>query len=132
LGRVDVLCADKTGTLTEGRLRLVRISDGREEADPDGVGPAHRAVIAAALRASPEVDPSRPAAHATDAAVLEGGAAAGVQADEGAPGWTRTAELPFDPSRGYHAVLGRTEDGGRLAVKGAPEVVLQRCTSAVG
>jgi cation-transporting ATPase I len=36
--------------------------------------------------------------------------------------------LPFEPARGYHAVLGRTPDGQRLSVKGAPEIVLERCT----
>jgi magnesium-transporting ATPase (P-type) len=37
--------------------------------------------------------------------------------------------LPFEPSRGYHATVGRT--GGRLllSVKGAPETVLPRCAA---
>ncbi|MBW3579001.1 MAG: hypothetical protein KY462_14925 [Actinobacteria bacterium] len=35
LGRVDVVCADKTGTLTEGRIRLAAVSDGVREVVPD-------------------------------------------------------------------------------------------------
>ena len=58
-------------------------------------------------------------AHATDRAVADGGVAAGVTAELGAAGWTQTGELQFEPSRGYHAVLGGTKAGQRLAVKGA-------------
>jgi cation-transporting ATPase I len=36
LGRVDVVCADKTGTLTEGRIVLQVVSDGVDEADAVG------------------------------------------------------------------------------------------------
>jgi magnesium-transporting ATPase (P-type) len=36
--------------------------------------------------------------------------------------------VPFEPSRGYHAVLGRSDHGVVLSVKGAPESVLPRCS----
>jgi cation-transporting ATPase I len=36
--------------------------------------------------------------------------------------------MQFEPARGFHAVLGRGDDGQRLSVKGAPEIVLERCT----
>jgi len=65
--------------------------------------------------------------HPTDRAVIDGAHAAGVTAGMGAAGWRVDTELPFEPSRGYHAVVGRLRGGRRLAVKGAPEVVLPRC-----
>ncbi|MFZ5850399.1 MAG: HAD-IC family P-type ATPase [Actinomycetota bacterium] len=127
LGRVDVLCFDKTGTLTEGRITLRRVSDGVCDEPVVALSPSRRAVLAAALRASPRDPADGDLPHATDRAVLAGGAAAGVGAEEGAPGWRVHAELPFEPSRGFHAVLGRTRGGHLLCVKGAPEVVLPRC-----
>ncbi len=36
-------------------------------------------------------------------------------------------ELPFEPSRGFHATVGTSELGQLIDVKGAPEVVLSRC-----
>ncbi|MGH3412128.1 MAG: HAD-IC family P-type ATPase, partial [Marmoricola sp.] len=48
---------------------------------------------------------------------------------EGLESWKRVDELPFEPARGYHAVLGRTPKGQILSVKGAPEIVLDRCDS---
>ncbi|WP_182881944.1 cation-translocating P-type ATPase [Microbispora sp. H10949] len=131
LGRVGVLCFDKTGTLTEGRISLRHISDGRagrpvEAADADV---ALRRVLAAAVRASPRSGAGRVIAHPTDRAVLEGAHRLEVIPEEGFERWERVDEMPFEPGRGYHAVLGRTEHGHLLSVKGAPEVVLTHCTT---
>ncbi|GAA3977726.1 cation-translocating P-type ATPase [Thermobifida alba] len=130
LGRVDVLCFDKTGTLTEGRLRLRLVSDGVESAPvgkrtrpPERMRP----VIAGALRANPERNGSAKLAHPTDRAVARGAKWLDMAPDEGVGAWERVDELPFEPGRGYHAVLGRTPGGQLIAVKGAPEVVLERC-----
>ncbi len=131
LGRAELLCFDKTGTLTEGRLSLQRVSDGSRERDLDHLGDRHRAVLAAALRATPAPDTDEPLPHATDRAVADGATRAGIARDEGAPTWTEIDELPFESKRSFHAVVGETSDGHRIAVKGAPEVVLPRCRSWV-
>jgi cation-transporting ATPase I len=126
LGRVDVLCFDKTGTLTEGRLRLQLVSDGGTEQPLSALAARHRDVVAAATRASPE-PAGEPLAHATDQAVLDAAAAAGVCPGTGLRGWRREQELPFDPTRGYHLVLGKAAGRRVVSVKGAPEVVLPAC-----
>ncbi|MEU8194348.1 cation-translocating P-type ATPase [Microbispora amethystogenes] len=131
LGRVGVLCFDKTGTLTEGRISLRHLSDGRagrpiETADTDA---ALRRVLAAAVRASPRSGAGRVIAHPTDRAVLEGAHRLEITPEEGFASWERVDEMPFEPGRGYHAVLGRTEHGHLLSVKGAPEVVLTHCVT---
>ncbi|HMJ37166.1 MAG TPA: HAD-IC family P-type ATPase [Baekduia sp.] len=121
LGRVDVACADKTGTLTSGRLalRCVADTDGRA-APPEALPPDLLDVLRTAALASPS--PAGPAAtaHPTDVAVVEGARAAGV-ADGGA---RRGAETPFDPVRGFHATVA----GGRIRLKGAAEILAPRCS----
>ncbi|MFG3438955.1 HAD-IC family P-type ATPase [Nonomuraea sp. NPDC047897] len=129
LGRVDVLCFDKTGTLTEGRITLARVSDGRVEKAVAELTPELEAVVAAALRACPRHEDGRAIPHPTDRAVVDGARSLRVAPE----GWRRVDELPFEPARGYHAVLGMVGDGvaGRghlLSVKGAPEAVLTRCS----
>lgn len=128
LGRVDVLCFDKTGTLTEGRLRLVGIGDNERYARLDGLDEHLCGVLAAALRANPPVTDPDQLDHQTDRAVLEGAESVAVTVTTGAVGWRFVTELPFEPSRGYHAAVG--ESGGNLvlSVKGAPETLLPRCT----
>jgi cation-transporting ATPase I len=125
LGRVDVVCFDKTGTLTEGRLAVTRLAALDHDLDLDS--PAGRRLLRTAARACPRAAEDRPFAHATDRAVID--AATARRSDDHA--WRLTAELPFETSRGYSASAG-TDDGlPFLAVKGAPETVLARCTAAV-
>jgi cation-transporting ATPase I len=123
LGRVDVLCFDKTGTLTEGTITLERVSDGVEERPVSELTPALREVLTVAALASPWQESERVLPHFTDRAVLNAARELGVLPDD--VEWV--AELPFEPSRGYHAVLSRASGGAVVSVKGAPEAVLGAC-----
>jgi cation-transporting ATPase I len=128
LGRVDILCFDKTGTLTMGKLRLRLVSDGESSTPVEELSPFRRVIVAAALRASPE-QVGRQLPHPTDRAIIRAAKKLGMEDSEGLGSWERVDELPFEPARGYHAVLGRTPDGQLLSVKGAPEIVLDRCAT---
>lgn len=112
LGRVEVVCFDKTGTLSENRLRVTRVYPVASHSEDDVLRCAANAAPA------PEGDPHT---HATDQAVTE--AAARVSSG-GASLWiTPDAHLPFRSGRAFSAsVLGR-----ELMIKGAPEVVLAAC-----
>ncbi|HEX6921357.1 MAG TPA: HAD-IC family P-type ATPase [Actinomycetes bacterium] len=148
LGRVDVLCFDKTGTLTEGRMSLHAVwpADAAERG-PEGRGPgaraadagaagtplsalddAGRAVLAAGLRATPQAKAGGRLPHPTDRAVLRAARHADVTPDAEVASWQPAAELPFESARGFHAVLGTTSAGPLISVKGAPEIVLPRCS----
>ncbi|MGC4808366.1 HAD-IC family P-type ATPase [Micromonospora sp. DT233] len=131
LGRVDVLCFDKTGTLTEGRLLLAGVGDGTRYAPPERLEGPLRLALAAALRATPGGDPDD-LPQQTDRAVRRGAEVAGVDERAGAEGWRAVGGLPFEPSRGYLATVGRTGAGLLLSVKGAPETVLPRCAARRG
>lgn len=128
LGRADVLGFDKTGTLTQGRIRLQEISDGRDSRALEELAARDRKTLAAALRASPQAENGEPLPHPTDRAVVGGARGLGVVPTEGAEGWQLVEELPFEPARGYHVVLGQVGEQHLLSVKGAPEVVLAECT----
>ncbi len=128
LGRMDVLCADKTGTLTDGCLSLRRVSDGEGVADADQLGPSHRHVLRVALRASPSRTRGDPTPHATDRALMLAAEHAGIASHAGTSRWTRLDDLPFEPGRAYQAGLARLDGEMLISVKGAPEVLLPRCT----
>lgn len=133
LGRVDVVCADKTGTLTEGRIELDVVCDAQhcEPIGADGPQPWQSQVLAGALRSSPPPPDGGELPHPTDRAVVNGATGVGVEPAEGYERWERMDEMPFEPGRGFHAVLGRTEEGLLISIKGAPEVVIPRCTRRV-
>jgi cation-transporting ATPase I len=132
LGRVEVLCTDKTGTLTEGRISLQTVSDGTRTYAVDALNDHALAIVAAGRRASPEATVRSPMAHPTDQAIVDGAVAVGAQLDDGVPGWSLLDALPFEPARGYHATVGGHDGGTLLSVKGAPETVLTRCTARRG
>jgi calcium-translocating P-type ATPase len=121
LGRVDIVCADKTGTLTRGELAVTMVDDLSEPVELDGE-PTDRAreVLLAAALASPAPGAPDALAHATDEAVLEAAAGAGVREELEVE---RRDEAPFDPVRPLHA----TALADRICVKGAPEAVVIRC-----
>lgn len=111
IGRVTCICSDKTGTMTEGRLALVR----REPAS----GLEEDALLALAALAC-----RRDSGDPLDAAIL----ALVPQAD------TRTAPLrvfPFTEARRRETALWPQAPQAALAVtKGAPETVLDLCALA--
>ncbi|MER5845996.1 magnesium-translocating P-type ATPase [Streptomyces sp. NPDC002012] len=118
LGAVDVLCLDKTGTLTLDRPVVDRALDAEGKDTPEAL---HWASVNAwwTLQLA-----DLPTPDAFDEAILE---AAGVDAAERYDG---TAAIPFDPVRRLATAVVRTP--GRLGthilvVKGAVESVLERC-----
>jgi cation-transporting P-type ATPase I len=126
LGRVDVACCDKTGTMTTGTLAVTAVADHEGQgAGLDELTEGRREILLAAALASPHPESPGAAAHPTDVAVLEAAESAGL-ADEMRV--ERTTESPFDPARGFHA----TVTDGRLVVKGAAEVLAERCAASAG
>lgn len=124
LGRVELLCLDKTGTLTEGRLELVGVAQGSRFTGREELGEEECLVLSAALRAAPDARYVVSHDDPTDLALLRATEPLRVNAVDGRPSWERDAELPYEPGRGYHAVLGRSLGVAYLDVKGAPEVLL--------
>lgn len=121
LGRVDVVCTDKTGTMTKGRLQLSVVADVDQDATLAEQLPAMLShVLFTAALASPHPDAQGARAHPTDAAVVQGAIAAGLREQSD---FRREAELAFDPVRSFSVSVAR----GRLCLKGAPEAVLARC-----
>lgn len=127
LGRVDVLCSDKTGTLTEGRIELQAVAISGRRRSVDDCGTAHRHVVLVALRASPQQDGDHRPPQMTDDAIVRGARRLGVSEHDASDGWARLDDIPFESGRGFHATLGAVTGGHLVAVKGAPEELLARC-----
>ena len=137
LGSVDVICTDKTGTLTEGRMRVTRLwvpdralapadvdVDGTD-ATPNGARAAldeqlDRLLRIGVLCNDAEVDAGDP----TERALLVAADTAGLDAEAIRRGDPRTDEAPFSAERRRMA----TRHDDVVYVKGAPGAVLDRST----
>jgi P-type Mg2+ transporter len=110
-GSMDVLCSDKTGTLTEGRVRL------ESALDASGLD-SERVAFHAYLNAAFETGYANP----IDAAIRE-------QRAFDVAGWTRLDEIPYDNRRRLAVLL---TDGTQwvMVVKGALAAVLGVCSHA--
>jgi Mg2+-importing ATPase len=110
LGGIDVLCTDKTGTLTEGRIRLERHVDAAGE-------DSSRVLELAYLNSHFETGIHSP----LDDAIL-----AHRHIDVGA--WRKIDEVPFDFERRRVSVLVERGGARTLVAKGSPEDILRLCT----
>jgi P-type Mg2+ transporter len=122
LGDVDVLFTDKTGTLTEGSLRFMRSAgpDGTADDKPLRLGLLCNEAVVENGRAA--------GGNPLDVALWDSPAAAGQQA--ALARYHRLATLPFDHERRLVSVLAEDDRGHRMVItKGAPEGLLERCTS---
>jgi len=111
LGETDLLCTDKTGTLTEGMIRVVgmRNAEGCEDAVTRTL---------AVLNASFETGFTNPIDDALR------------QLDANVAGYERLGEVPYDFKRKRLSVLVRKDGNNLLITKGAVANVLDVCTSA--
>ncbi len=132
LGRIDVICFDKTGTVTRGQLELSEVYGAGRFVPLAECGPAQQAALAVGARATAGEQRSLGAADPTDDALRRAGAQLGVGVETGAFGWRRVSEINFAPGRNYHATLAETAQGPLLSVKGAPEVILPLCERVRG
>ena len=110
-GSMDILCSDKTGTLTRGDMTLSK--------QVDSLGhPSDRVFLLAYLNSFHETGIKSP----LDAAILQCG-----KPDIG--DYLKIDEIPFDFERRHLSVVVEKEGERLLITKGAPEAVLPQCVS---
>ena len=142
LGSTQVICTDKTGTLTRNEMtvRAVVVGDTRHEVGGEGYGPSGsiqpplpdltRGMQAMVLCNDAVVRDGEVVGDPTEAALVVLATKAGLDVEEVRRGRRRLGEVPFDAATKLMATLHAAE-GGRpgtlVAVKGAPDVVLRRC-----
>lgn len=114
LGSVDVLCSDKTGTLTSGEMEVVDVASA-------GSGRPERVLELARLNSRFETGITSP----LDKAILRGAPPGTDDHDLD----RKLDEIPFDFERRLLSVVVSHGDERLLIAKGAPESVFARCKS---
>lgn len=153
LGSVSVICTDKTGTLTRNEMTVRSIGFPEKRFHVTGAGyDPHGAFLLDNEETDPELHPQmRALAHIsllcndaslehrdngwelsgdpTEGALLALGMKAGFDPETEQHEWPRIDLIPFESEHRFMATLHHNHTGkGYLYLKGAPEVVMERCT----
>jgi Ca2+-transporting ATPase len=147
LGCAEVICTDKTGTLTVGEMTARRLVAGRRLYDVTGEGyvtegdflsenkkhepqqdvELYTLLYAAAACNDAEIRDKGIVGDPTEGALLVAAAKGGIRRDDIEEAAPRLAVLPFDSERKRMTVVRRLGNSAQAFTKGASEVVLMRC-----
>lgn len=125
LGSTQVICSDKTGTLTQNKMTVVAFSSARGEERLDSPAAQFALELATLCSDAQEVG-EKITGDPTETAFLRA-CKRGKGELEGC--FPRVGEIPFTSARKRMTTAHRLPEGGfRLIAKGAPDVLIARCT----
>ncbi|MBR2986942.1 MAG: HAD-IC family P-type ATPase, partial [Clostridia bacterium] len=120
LGCAQIICSDKTGTLTQNKMTVVDFRSSDET------------LLATAMALCSDAEPSEngdAVGEPTECALVNYASSLGMPKGELKKANPRIGEAPFDSMRKMMTTVHRNENGIIQYTKGAPDVVLDRCTS---
>lgn len=117
LGSASVICSDKTGTLTQNKMKVTRV-----QSDDDLLTLTLAALCCNCF--SPDADCASPTENAIIAAAEE----CGLKKSALDKKYPRISEIPFSSQRKLMSTVTHYDGSRRIITKGAPDILIKQCT----
>ena len=125
LGSSNVICSDKTGTLTQNKMKVVEV----KSKNPKFI--ITMATLCTDCEITVENNQEKVIGEPTEKAIVEEGLHIGCNKKETEKIFSRINEIPFDSNRKMMTTIHRMGSKYRIICKGAPDVLLDKCTKEV-
>lgn len=127
LGGAQVICSDKTGTLTQNRMQVTTWTDYSHR-EPKNEDLRETVANLFALCNDCNVSDGNLQGEPTEKALGEYAQSMGIDFAALRRDMPRVGEIPFSSARKRMTTLHKTEDGWISVTKGAPDILLEKCS----
>ena len=129
LGSSSIICSDKTGTLTQNKMHVVKIYNYKEDITNNTNSLDFKFILElGAMCNDCKINNNSSTGEPTESAIVNIALKYGINKNSLYNKMKRVNEVPFDSDRKMMTTIHKIGDKYRIITKGAPDIILQRCS----